>query len=258
MDIHRAQIEQTLLQWKTSKKAKGAPDQLVVVGEQWNGATSSFVNVIGSRWRPVLIFSCLLEASIYSSIVVTPVLYQSDEQKIFALQDRLHNEHEIGQGVVVVCEDSSLPNLKALLKRRQNTSQVRFLEGECALTAGKMINAWERHGCPGVLVVPDLVCLDLPFLPSSVVRVVCFDLPLLSKKTFSSRLSLLLAGMARQEPGLHLDLLLGLRQLNRPLLSLLPWLHRAAPQHRSLLEAVANLVRANLPPVQGCIFFLMI
>ena len=45
---HRVHIEETLLVWRRSKSrvARGVPDQLIVVGERWDAATSRGVRCI--------------------------------------------------------------------------------------------------------------------------------------------------------------------------------------------------------------------
>merc|ERR1719180_375897 len=188
LSAHRVHIEKTLLDWRRSKaqEARGVPDQLVVVGEQWDTATSSFVRLVGPRWRPVLVFSCLLQAALFSSVAVTPSMHQSDDQKICSLQDLLLLKKDDGQGVVVLCEGSSMSHLTILVKKAKDLNPTYLPEN--ALAAGELLSAWERRGSQGVLLLPDHLLASLPSLPSRVTTLVNWDLPVLSRKAFSLRL----------------------------------------------------------------------
>ena len=252
LSTHRVHIEQMLIFWRRRKSQEGVPDQLVVVAEQWDAATSSFVALVGPRWRPVLVFACLLEAALFSSVEVTPSIHHSDDQKIRSLQDLLIQKHNDGQSVVVVCKASSMPHLAILAQKTKGLNPT-FLPEQNALAAGEMLAAWERGGSQGVLLLPDHLISSLPFLPSTVTTLVNWDLPMLSKKAFSLRLTMLLSAMIGKEAGLHLVLLLGPQELGRPLLSLLPWLSRSTlPSNSALLHLAATSARANLPPAPVC------
>ena len=249
---HRVHIEETLLVWRRSKSrvARGVPDQLIVVGERWDAATSSFVSLVGPRLRPVSVFACLLEAALSSKVAVTPSIHQSEEEKICFLQDVLLRQHDDGQGVVVVCEASFMSDLAVLLKKAKGFINPIVLP-ENALAAGEMLAAWEGRGSQGVLLLPDHLLSSLPFLPSTVTTLVSWDLPLLSKKAFSLRLTMLLPAMMRQEES-RLLMLLGPQELGRPLVSLLPWLYRASPSNSDLLDLAATSARENLPSAPMC------
>ena len=250
---HRVHIEQVLIFWRRVKpqEARGAPHQLVVVGEQWNAATSSFVELVAPRWRPVLVFASLLEAAVFFEVQVIPSMHHSDDQKISSLQDLLLHKQDDGQGVVVVCQASSLSRLEIMLKKAKDLNPT-LLPEQNALAAGEMLAGWERRGSQGVLLLPDHLLSSLPFLPSTVTTLVNWDLPILSKKAFSLRLTTLLAAMTRQESGLRLVLLLGPQELGRPMLSLLSWLSRAAPSDSAVLDLAATSARENLPSAPVC------
>ena len=254
MSAHRVYIEKILIFWRRVKtqETRIVPDQLIVVGEQWNAATSSFVRLVGPWWRPVLVFACLLEAALFAEVEVIPSMDHPGDQKICVLQDLLaHSKRDDGQGVAVVCEASSLSFLSIMLKKTKVLNPT-FLPEENALAAGEVLAGWERRGSQGVLLLSDHLLSSLPFLPSTVTTLVNWDLPVLSKKAFSLRLTTLLAAMTRQESGLQLVLLLGAQELGRPIISLLPWLSRTSALSNSALLNLATTARANLPPAPVC------
>lgn len=156
LELHHALVGQVVVAWRRVRAAGArAPDQVIVVGETWGAATRALLQLVGPRWRPVVLVAALLEAAIYSSVTLSPSLHTSDEGKVEELQRLVRAQP---RGLVVACRSLACQQVAAAIREVGEAVGV----AGSALVAREEVAMWGRRGSRGALVLGDHLLDCLP------------------------------------------------------------------------------------------------
>ena len=147
LKLHERSIEQIILNWRRSRSGHQEdkiclPDQMLLVGEEWNQHSQDFVDqVMSVRRKPLFVFASLQEAAVYKKVSFNPTFHSNVDDKInrlhIILLNSAHRRH-------VICSSNSKYHQRIELDiANEDYSVFRIRKNEDIADHHEVLNSWK-------------------------------------------------------------------------------------------------------------------